>query len=252
MIKWLINSVFIIQVSIVSFFIYAWEMASRLEFIDPFYFSSPIRILENIYTWINSGILFKHLWITLSEAAVGLIVGMLFGLIFGFIFAANRRIDQIFQPFIGILNALPRIAFAPLIILWFGFGFLSKVVMVVSLVFFVVFMNTYQGFKEVNPLLLKNIKVLGASKFQIIRHVYIPAAITWIFTSLRLSVGYSVIAAIIGEYIGSSAGIGYLIDNAQSMFDSTGVMTGLTVLTIAVGIIDYFIRFIENRYARWK
>jgi len=177
---------------------------------------------------------------------------MLLGLAFGFLFAASRKIDDVLQPFIGVLNALPRIAFAPLIILWFGLGFFSKVVIVVSLVFFVVFFNTYQGFKDVNPVLLKNARVLGASRYHIIRHIYLPATMTWIFTSLRLSVGYAVIAAIIGEYIGASAGIGFLIDNAQAMFDSTGVMAGLTVLTLTVAVIDFIVRRIEQHFAKWK
>ncbi len=245
-------TVFLVQTGLVALFLAAWEMAVRAKALDPFYVSSPARIARHIVVWLGEGILFKHLWVTLSEAAVGLIAGMLLGLVFGFLFAANRKIDAVLQPFIGVLNALPRIAFAPLIILWFGLGFLSKVVIVVSLVFFVVFFNTYQGFKDINPVLLKNARVLGASRFHIIRHIYLPATMTWIFASLRLSVGYAVIAAIIGEYIGASAGIGFLIDNAQAMFDSTGVMAGLTVLTLTVAVIDFIVRRIEQYFAKWK
>lgn len=243
---------FFMQIGLVALFLAAWEAAARTKTLDPFYVSSPGRIAKHVTIWINEGILFKHLWVTLSEAAVGLIAGMLLGLAFGFLFAASRRIDAVLQPFIGVLNALPRIAFAPLIILWFGLGFLSKVVIVVSLVFFVVFFNTYRGFKEVNPVLLKNACVLGAKKSQVIRHIYLPATMTWIFASLRLSVGYAVIAAIVGEYIGASAGIGFLIDNAQAMFDSTGVMAGLTVLTLTVAVIDFLVRRVEQHFAKWK
>jgi len=230
----------------------SWEVGVSVGMVDPFYLSAPSRILENIGVWLDEGILFKHLWVTLSQAAVGLIIGMLLGIVMGFIFAINKQVDEVLQPFISVMNALPRIAFAPLIILWFGLGFTSKVVIVVSLVFFVVFLNAYQGVKEVNPILLKNARVLGATKYHILRHIYLPATMTWIFTSLRLSVGYAVIASIIGEYIGASAGIGFLIDNAQSMFDATGVMTGLTVLTIAVAIIDFFVRRVEKHFAKWK
>jgi sulfonate transport system permease protein len=247
--KW---TVFLVQTGIVAVFIAGWEIAARTKALDPFYVSSPLRIVKHIGVWLDEGILFKHLWVTLSEAAVGLVAGMFLGLALGFLFAASRKIDAVLQPFISVMNALPRIAFAPLIILWFGLGFLSKVVIVVSLVFFVVFFNTYQGFKDVNPVLLKNARVLGASRRQIIRHIYLPAAMTWIFTSLRLSVGYAVIAAIIGEYIGASAGIGFLIDNSQAMFDSTGVMAGLTVLTLTVAVIDFAVRRVEQHFAKWK
>lgn len=237
---------------IVIAFLAAWETASTIKMLDPFYVSSPSRIAKNIGVWLKEGILFKHLSITLAQAAVGFAIGVLLGMALGFLFAASRRIDAVLQPFIGVLNALPRIAFAPLIILWFGLGFLSKVVMVVSLVFFIVFFNTYQGFKDINPVLLKNARVIGASQYHIIRHIYLPATMTWIFASLRMSVGYAIIAAILGEYIGASAGIGFLIDNAQSMFDSTGVMAGLVVLTITVAIIDFIVRRIERHFAKWK
>ena len=244
--------VLLMQLGLVSLLLAFWEAGARAEVLDPFYLSSPLRIAKHVAVWASEGLLFKHLWVTLSEAAVGLVVGMLLGVAFGFLFAASRRIDDVLQPFIGVMNALPRIAFAPLIILWFGLGFLSKVVIVVSLVFFVVFFNTYQGFKEVNPVLLKNARVLGATRVQVIRHIYLPAAMTWMFTSLRLSVGYAVIAAIIGEYIGASAGIGFLIDNSQAMFDSTGVMAGLAVLTLTVAVIDFVVRRIERHFAKWK
>jgi len=240
------------QFALIAVFLIVWEISARNKVIDPFYVSTPSRIAKYVLIWFNEGILFKHLWVTLSEAAVGLIAGMILGLVFGFLFAASRLIDAFLQPFISILNALPRIAFAPLIILWFGFGFLSKVVIVISLVFFVVFFNTYQGFKEVSPILLKNARVLGANRYLVIRHIYLPATMTWIFTSLRLSVGYSIVAAIVGEYIGASAGIGFLIDSAQAMFDSTGVMAGLTVLTLTVGVIDFIVRRVEQYFAKWK
>jgi len=244
-------TVLFFQIGLIVLFLAVWEIAARTKALDPFYVSYPTRIAQHIAVWISEGVLFKHLWVTLSEAAVGLITGMLLGLALGFLFAASHRLDTVLQPFISVLNALPRIAFAPLIILWFGLGFLSKVVIVVSLVFFVVFFNTYHGFKEVNPILLKNARVLGAGKSQIIWHIYLPATMTWIFASLRLSVGYAVIAAIVGEYIGASAGIGFLIDNAQAMFDSTGVMAGLVVLTLTVAVIDFIVRRIEQYFAKW-
>nr|VFJ42334.1 MAG: NitT/TauT family transport system permease protein [Candidatus Kentron sp. FW] len=230
-------------------FVAFWELGARLGFVDPFYFSSPARIAHTLYSWTTQGMLFEHLWVTLSEAGVGFLVGLILGIGCGFLFAANPGLDAVLQPFIVILNAMPRIAFAPLIILWFGLGFLSKVVIVVSLVFFVVFFNTYRGFKEINPAILKNVRVMGANRTQMLFHVYLPATLAWTFASIRVSVGFAIIAAVLGEYIGASAGIGYLIDNAQANFDATGVMAGLTILTIAVAILDSALQAIERRYA---
>lgn len=242
----------IAQVALVMILGLAWEGCARNGLIDTFYFSSPAKIIANTYSWALSGLLWGHLLLTLAEAAVGFLCGLVFGMAVGFIFAANRRLDAFLQPFITVMNAMPRIAFAPLIILWFGFGFASKVVMVVSLVFFVVFFNTYRGYKEVNPLLLKNAAVLGASRLQVLTHIYLPASLSWTFASLRVSVGFAVIGAILGEYMGASGGIGYLIDNAQSNFDATGVMSGLTVLTIVVAILDLLLRRVETYFLKWR
>jgi len=234
---------------LVAVLIGVWELGARFGFIDPFYFSAPGQIAHTLYVWATQGLLFHHLLVTLAEAGVGFLAGLVLGVSLGFLFAANPRLDAILQPFIVILNAMPRIAFAPLIILWFGLGFISKVVIVVSLVFFAVFFNTYHGFKEINPAILRNARVIGATRSQMLLHVYLPAALTWTFASILVSVGFDIIAAVLGEYIGASAGIGYLIDNVQSNFDATGVMAGLVTLTISVAILDSLLQTIERRYA---
>lgn len=237
---------------LVASLVVIWELAVRFGMIDAYFFSSPGRIAENIPVWVEGGFVFKHLAITLAEAGVGFALGLLLGFTTGFLFAANPRVDAILQPFIAIMNAMPRIAFAPLIILWFGFGFLSKVVIVVSLVFFIVFFNTYRGFKEISPILLKNAAVLGATRVQVLLHIYLPATVSWTFASLRVSVGFAIIAAILGEYIGASGGIGFLIDNAQANFDATGVMTGLAILTVVVAILDALLLRVELRFTKWR
>ena len=238
--------------ALVAFLVALWEFGVRLGAIDSYYFSSPVRIAENLLVWFDGGFVFKHLIVTIAEAGVGFASGLLLGITMGFLFAANPRVDAVLQPFVVIMNAMPRIAFAPLIILWFGFGFLSKVVIVVSLVFFIVFFNTYRGFKEISPLLLKNAAVLGATRWHILRHIYLPATMSWTVASLRISVGFAIIAAILAEYLGASAGIGYLIDNAQANFDATGVMTGLVLLTVVVAILDALLQRVEARFTKWR
>jgi len=240
--------IILLRWGLVIAFLAFWEFGARFGLIDPFYFSTPSRIAHTLTLWVMQGMLFKHLWVTLAEAGVGFLAGLFLGVTCGFLFAANPRLDAVLQPFLVILNAMPRIAFAPLIILWFGLGFLSKVVIVVSLVFFVVFFNTYRGFKEINPVILKNARVMGATPAQMLFHIYLPATLAWTLASIRVSVGFSIIAAVLGEYIGASAGIGYLIDNAQANFDATGVMAGLVTLTISVAILDGMLQAMERRY----
>jgi NitT/TauT family transport system permease protein len=235
----------------VFLFLGLWELGVYLEMIDPFYVSRPSKIVMYGVFWLKEGLLFKHLMVTLAEAAAGFVLGFLLGIITGFLLASNPKVDYVLQPFVVIINALPRLAFAPLIILWFGLGFSSKVVIVVSMVYFIVFFNTYRGFKDVSPILLKNARVLGATRLQVFRHIYLPATMSWTLASIRTSVGFAIIAATIGEYIGASAGIGYLIDNAQAQFDATGVMTGLATLTLLVAALNPLLRWVEEYFLRW-
>jgi NitT/TauT family transport system permease protein len=242
----------VVRWGIVALFLILWEAGARTGTLDVFYFSMPSKIIRNVWIWLKNGILINNLAVTLAEAATGLVIGVILGMVVGFLLASRPKINFILQPFISIMNAMPRIAFAPLLILWFGLGFVSKVVVVISLVFFIVFFNTYRGFNEVSPVLLKNARVLGATRQQILWHVYLPATMSWIFASIRVSVGFAIIAAIVGEYIGATAGIGYLIDNAQSNFDATGVMTGLAILTCIVAVLDPVLRRIEKHFLKWQ
>lgn len=133
----------------------------------------------------------------------------------GFGFAANPCIGAVLQPFIAIMNAMPRIAFVPLIILWFGLGFLSKVIIVVSLVFFVVFFSIHHGFNEISTTVIRNARCSARTKAKMMCHIHLPATLAWTFASLRVGVGFATTAAVLGEHIGTSAGIGYMIDNAM-------------------------------------
>jgi NitT/TauT family transport system permease protein len=136
--------------------------------------------------------------------------------------------------------------------LWFGLGIWSKVALGVTVVFFIVFFNTYQGVREVDPVLLNNARMLGASERQLMRHVLIPSALTWIFSSLHISIGFAIIAVIVGEYLGSSRGVGYVIAQAEGVFDTTGVFAGMTVLSMVVLIVGYGVNRLERWLLRWK
>ena len=195
-----------------------WEAGSRGGWLNPFFVSSPSRVARVLAEWVGSGMVWRHLGMTMAEAGAGFALGLLTGIATGFWLAMCPRLDAVLQPFMVVGNALPRISFAPLIVLWFGLGFTSKVVIVWSLVFFISFFNTHRGFKEVSPVLLKNARVLGATRWQLLQQIYLPASLAWTFASLRVSVGFAVTGAVLGEFIGSSGGIGYLIDNSQSNF----------------------------------
>ncbi len=240
------------QFFLLCVFFGSWELLTFLNIADAFYISSPSKIIAVIFQWHSSGLLWGNLLLTLSEALAGLLIGIILGVLLAVGFTFNPFLNKVFQPFLSVINALPRIAFAPLIVLWFGFGLLSKVIIVVSLVFFIVFFSVYNGLNDIDKTIIKNAKVLGASKTILMKHIYGPCAVYWVFVSLRLSLGYAIIAAIIGEYVGASGGVGFLIDNAQSMFDATGVMSGLTILTICVYIMDIGLNYLEPHFLKWR
>ena len=159
---------------------------------------------------------------------------------------------MVLDPYVKALNAIPRVVLAPIFTLWFGLGILSKVALGVTLVFFVAFFNTYQGVKEVSPVVLNNARLLGAKRGHLLRHIYLPAAASWIFSSLRTSIGFAVIGAVVGEYLGSAAGLGYLIAQAEGVFDTTGVFAGMVVLMAFVLVLDALVGALERRLLVWR
>jgi NitT/TauT family transport system permease protein len=240
------------RVVLLAAFLSVWEVATRREWIDPFFVSQPTTLATQIAQWIWSGFIFRHLWVTMEETIIGFLLGTLLGVAVGFLFARWEKLAYIFDPLMVALNAMPRVVLAPLFILWFGLGLLSKVVMVISLVFFVVFFSTYTGIREVDRDLVNNARILGASPRHMIRHVLLPSALTWIFSSLRTSVGFALIGAVVGEYLGSHEGMGYVISYAESMFNATGVLAGLLVLMAAVIVIDVGLKRLDTRFSYWK
>ncbi|KPI19964.1 ABC-type transporter, integral membrane subunit [Actinobacteria bacterium OK074] len=229
-----------------------WQFGSRSGVIDPFFFSAPTDIAQRIGEWFRSGEIYPHLRTTLLEAALALAIGSLLGLAIGFLLARARTLAAVLDPYLKALNALPRVVLAPLFLLWFGLGIWSKVAFGVSLVFFLVFFNTYQGVREVDRVLIDNVRMLGAKESQLIRHVLLPSAMTWIFSSLHVSVGFAIVGAVVGEYLGSSEGMGYLISQAEGTFDTTGVFAGVVVLSAIVLVIDLLVNRVERHLLRWQ
>lgn len=151
-----------------------------------------------------------------------------------------------------MFNAIPRILLGPIFVIWFGLGLTSKVALGVTLVLFVAFFNTFQGVREVNPVVLANARLLRASKSSLLRHVYLPSATTWILSSLRVSVGMAVMGAVVAEYLGSSAGLGHLIAQAEGVLDATGVFAGIIVLSAFVVVLDAIVDCAEKRLLVWR
>jgi NitT/TauT family transport system permease protein len=220
--------------------------------LPPFFFSNPVDVFGQIINWFASGVIWKHLAITLWESILAFVIGSAAGTMVGFWFARQPLVAAVFDPYVKMINALPRVVLAPIFTLWLGLGIWSKVALGVTLVFFIVFFNVYQGVKEVSHTVLNNGRMLGMSERQLTRHVYWPSALSWVFSSLHTSVGFAVVGAVVGEYLGSAAGLGYLIQQAEGVFDVAGVFAGMFVLSVFVVLIDMGVTLVERRLLVWR
>jgi NitT/TauT family transport system permease protein len=238
----------------------AWQIATTVPInhdngatlLPKFFFSTPIDVGSRIIKWLREGTIWRHLAITLTESILAFVIGSLSGVLIGFWFARQQVVAEIFEPYVKMMNALPRVVLAPIFALWLGLGIWSKVALGVTLVFFVVFFNVYQGVKEVSQTILANGRMLGMSERQLLRHVYWPSALSWMFSSLHTSVGFAVVGAVVGEYLGSAAGLGYLIQQAEGVFDVAGVFAGMFVLSAFVILIDLVVTLVERRLLVWR
>jgi len=235
----------------------AWHVLTTVPIggvtlLPPFFFSNPVDVAAQIVKWFAEGTIWKHLWVTLIEAVLAFVLGSVAGGLIVLWFAQQPGIAAVFDPYVKMINALPRVVLAPIFTLWFGLGIWSKVALGVTLVFFIVFFNVYQGVKEVSPTVLANARMLGMNDRQLMRHVYWPSALSWMFSSLHTSVGFAVVGAVVGEYLGAAAGLGYLIQQAEGVFDVAGVFAGMFVLAAFVIIIDTLVTLVEKRLLVWR
>jgi len=218
-----------------------------------FFFGEPVKILLRVWNWffIDRDI-YGHLWVTLVETVLAFVIGTVAGLVTGMWLALSPVAAAILDPYIKAANSMPRVILAPIFAVWFGLGIASKVALGFTLVFFIVFFNVYQGVKEVSPTVLANARMLGASRNQLLRHVYLPSAMSWVFSSLHTSVGLAFVGAVVGEYLGSARGVGYLILQAEGTFDINTVMAGILVLTLFALVLDGLVGRVERHLMKWQ
>jgi len=239
-----------------------WQVATSptllppIFFDDPnkaaFFFGEPLKAAVRIWVWFTTGEIYRHLWVTLIETLLAFVIGTVSGLVVGIWLGLAPTASAVFDPYIKAANAMPRVILAPIFFLWFGLGIASKVALGVTLVFFIVFFNVYQGVREVSPVVLANARMLGASPRQLLRFVYLPSAMSWVFASLHNSVGLAFVGAVVGEYLGSSEGVGYLIQQAEGVFDINTVVAGIVVLTAFALALDGIVSLAERRLMVWQ
>ncbi|WP_298018595.1 ABC transporter permease [uncultured Castellaniella sp.] len=241
-----------LQIALLAAILLAWYWASLNQNIA-FFFGRPLEVAQVIWAWfVTDASVYRHLWITLSETVLAFIIGTVGGLGFGLWLGLSRGASALLEPYVTAANSMPRVILAPIFAMWFGLGIWSKVALAVTLVFFIVFFNVYRGVREVSPTLLDNARMLGATRRQLLRHVYIPSATSWVFSSLHTSVGLAFVGAVVGEYLGSAAGVGYLILQAEGTLDVNTVFAGIVVLTIFALLLDGAVSLAERRLLVWQ
>lgn len=229
----------------------AWQLVSG-RLVSDFWISDPRAIWSALVRFVDDGRLFPAIWVTLSEAALGFAAGAVAGIVVGLAFGVSRLLARIVDPFFVGFNAVPRVALIPLFILWFGIGTETKVVMAATLVFFPVFMSTFAGTQDVDPDLIDVIKVMGASRLDVIRRVLVPSALVWVFAGLRMSVPFALLGAVVAEMFTSDNGLGYLIAVTANQYDTAGSFASLLVTTLLGLALNWGVGRLERHTLRWR
>lgn len=245
-------SMLAMQIALFLGIIGLWQLVSMYQVVPPYILGEPLGVAQQLIAWLSSTRIYTHIGVTLLETVLGFVIGLTLGIGAGLLLGLNDTLARLFDPYLKAFNAMPRVVMVPIFIVWFGLGIWSKVALSVTLVFFIVFFAVFQGVREVNPVVLANARMLGASRRQLLRRVYLPSATGWVFSSLHASVGMAFAGAVIGEYMGSARGLGYLILQAESVFDINAVFAGMVLLTIFAVLLDGIVTLVEKRLVKWR
>lgn len=245
------NIVFIRTLLVVVFLV-AWEWAARAELYNTLFTSYPSEIFKDLIVFYKSGDLVKHTSITLKEAFIGLFYGSIIGVAVGLLLSQFDLMGKILLPIISAIHGVPQLTLAPVYILWFGLGLASKIFLAGFMVFFHVFFSTYAGIQSIEPKLIESANLLGAKKWQTLIHVVVPSSMPFILSGIRVGLGSSLVGAIIGEYIGSSSGFGWMIAYASSFFKIARVMSCIFILLIVGIVLNFLLDKVEKYLLSWR
>jgi NitT/TauT family transport system permease protein len=244
-------AVLVLRVVVGIAFLALWHVASQ-RWIDPLLISSPEAVGRRLWRWALDGTLWDNLSITLEATAFGFLIGCGMGFSLGLLFGRFQLVAEVFDPYITAIYSIPKIALAPLFIIWFGIGIESKIAVSAAIVFFVIFLNTYTGVREVNPLYVNTTRIMGGGEAAVMRYVIIPSAASWVITGLKVSVPYALVGTVIGEFMSSNRGIGFLISQATGLFDTASVFAGIIVLAVVGAVINTALKYLEAWVLRWR
>jgi NitT/TauT family transport system permease protein len=228
-----------------------WEWASG-RLIREIYVSKPSAIAVRLYELFATGEILPHLVVTLQELVLGYIVGVASGVVVGYWLGRSPRVAAVVEPYVMAFYGIPKIALAPLFIIWFGIGIGSKIALAGIMVFFLTFYNVYTGVRNVDREYANLALIMGAKERQLTRHVYLPAAAPFVLLGMRMAIPYSVIGVIVGEFASSTKGLGLFINQASSTYDPAGVFAGIVILLGFILVANFGAARLERRLLRWR
>jgi sulfonate transport system permease protein len=242
----------VLRISLLLALLAIWHVLTAYDILPVYIFGRPVGVAHQLWTWFSTGYIIEHLVTTLTETLLAFVIGTALGLLFGLWLGLSDLAAQVLDPFLKAVNSMPRIVLGPIFAVWFGLGIWSKVALGVTIVFFLVFFNVFQGVREVSPTVLSNARMLGANRRQLLTMVYIPSATSWVFASLHNAVGMAFVGAVVGEYLGSARGVGYLILQAEGVFNIDAIFAGIIVLTAFAYCLDQAVTMVERRLLVWQ
>jgi NitT/TauT family transport system permease protein len=229
-----------------------WESLSRVGWLDPFYFPPPSAVASVLFELVADGELWPHLGATAIAAFAGLIVGLGLGVALGFAAALSPIVAELLEPVMILLNAIPRVILAPLFVIWLGIGLASKLALATILVMVLIFFSVYNGIKEVDQRLVERVRTLGGGRRVLIREVYVPSVTAWVMGNFKVAVGFAFTGAVVGEFVASSRGLGYLLQFAQSTYNAALTIALILVIMVVVLLLFALSERLERRLLAWR
>ena len=238
------------QLLFVILFIFIWQFLADNDLINTFIFSSPKKVIDTIINLHQTNNLYQHIWITIYETIISFLLGTIIGIIIATIMWWNKFIAKVIDPYLTVLNSLPKVALGPIIIIWAGAGINSIILMALLISTIITIINVYQGFSDTDINKIRLMKSLGATKKQIYLKLILPANYNTIISSLKINISMSLIGVIMGEFLVSKNGLGYLIMYGSQVFNLNLVIAGIIILCILAALMYYLVLYIEKRFKR--
>ena len=240
------------QIAAFSILLLLWQAAGNAGWLNPLYMPTPLQIGAALAQLFGDGSIWTHMEATFTAALGGLALGILAGVVLGIAAALVPVVAELVQPVMLLLNAIPRVILAPLFVIWLGIGIGSKIALAFILVAVVIFFNVFTGIRQVDRRLVERVITLGGTRWDLLRHVYLPSVAAWVLSNLKVAVGFAFTGAVVGEFVAASRGLGYLLSFAQSTYNSA-LMMALVLLIVAVVLVIFLVAGrLEKRLLRWN